>query len=337
LLLIYNTNSAHRTFVKDYYLAHRPMVGGANVLGIGSTANETATPLEFTNGIEIPYLGWLTENPTKHPQYVVLFLDIPSRVNTNGHVPGVYHGTGGGPSVSVRMHDLMPGCKPFVSHINMGGTNDCRAYIDKLRFIATNYSPDRVVLSASGGYGNDKWYLDDARYGYDAPLPSLANEAREGILSVLPTASIIYTNGADGLTNLALHLTNGVDVAGYLCWGGHSALGSQYATNGLVRWSGDSSWWIIQTIESFNGVRDNQNTWLGCFVQWFLPNAFGGTNHSNTPVGAVTHVDEPMFAGVSDSREYFGLWAKGKTFSSCAWNSRRTPNFQAVGDPLVRR
>src|SRR5665213_3126945 len=35
LLLVYNTNSVDSAFVLNYYLAHRPGVGGANVLGIG--------------------------------------------------------------------------------------------------------------------------------------------------------------------------------------------------------------------------------------------------------------------------------------------------------------
>src|SRR5439155_15996876 len=33
-LLIYNTNSADSPFLKDYYLAHRPMAASAKVLGI---------------------------------------------------------------------------------------------------------------------------------------------------------------------------------------------------------------------------------------------------------------------------------------------------------------
>jgi len=76
---------------------------------------------------------------------------------------------------------------------------------------------------------------------------------------------------------------------------------------------------------------------MGNFIQWFSSNAFGGTNYSNTPVGAVTHVEEPFSPGVENSQIYFGLWAAGKNFAICAWNSRRTPYFQAVGDPFVRR
>jgi hypothetical protein len=49
-LLIWNTNSESSRIVKDYYLTHRPMVGGANVLGIGGATHEIITRAEFTNG-----------------------------------------------------------------------------------------------------------------------------------------------------------------------------------------------------------------------------------------------------------------------------------------------
>jgi hypothetical protein len=120
-------------------------------------------------------------------------------------------------------------------------------------------------------------------------------------------------------------------------WGAHSSLDNGYATSGYVKWSASSGWWIIETIESFNGLRENGGSFQGFFLQWFSQNAFGGSNYSNTPVGAVSHVYEPGLAYVNDSSTYFGLWASGKSFAISAWNSRRTPYFQAVGDPLAKR
>src|ERR1039457_6433252 len=40
-----------------------------------------------------------------------------------------------------------------------------------------------------------------------------------------------------------------------------------------------SSWWIIETFESFNGKRIPCAQ--GTFIQWFSTNAFGGANYSN--------------------------------------------------------
>src|SRR5439155_10275392 len=123
------------------------------------------------------------------------------------------------------------------------------------------------------------------------------------------TASVTYSNAVDN--GLANHITTGSNVAGYLCWGAHSSLGGGYATNGYVQWSGNSGWWIIETVESFNGRRDTDQ---GNFIKWFSSNGFGGANYSNTPVGAVTHVEEPDLAGVEDSAIFFGLWEARKNF-----------------------
>jgi hypothetical protein len=97
--------------------------------------------------------------------------------------------------------------------------------------------------------------------------------------------------------------------------------------------AGNSGWYIIETIESENGQRYRYNE--GTFVKWFSSNAFAGGSYSNTPVGAVTHTDEPVQNW--NSGDYFGLWASGKNFGQCAWVSRRTANFQAVGDPFVAK
>jgi hypothetical protein len=125
-------------------------------------------------------------------------------------------------------------------------------------------------------------------------------------------------------------------VAGYLTWGANGGLSPDYATNGYVKFHGNSSWYVIETVESDNG-QAQQVTDQGNFVKWLSSNAFGGTNYSNTPIGAATHVEEPSLGGVENSAIYFGLWETGKTFASCAWNSRQTPYFQAVGDPFVTK
>jgi hypothetical protein len=88
-------------------------------------------------------------------------------------------------------------------------------------------------------------------------------------------------------------------------------------------------------VESYNGKR--AETGQGNFIKWFSATAFGVANYSNTPVGAVTHVEEPFLPGVSNASKYFGLWAGGKSFAVAAWQSTNTTWFQAVGDPLTTR
>jgi hypothetical protein len=76
---------------------------------------------------------------------------------------------------------------------------------------------------------------------------------------------------------------------------------------------------------------------MGNFIQWFSSNAFGGTNYSNTPVGAISNVEEPGIPSFNYGSIYFGLWASGKNFGICAWNTRDTDFFQVVGDPFVTK
>jgi alpha-tubulin suppressor-like RCC1 family protein len=339
LLLICNTNSTNSAALRDYYLAHRPLVANANVLNIACDLGEFTTTNNAETQIVAPLLNWLAANPTKHPEYIVLFFDIPTRFS-NAYLPA--YG-----SVSYHLQQSYPGWQPFVNYINAGTLADCEAYVDKLANVGTNYSPGKLIISASAGlYGNTNYVLDGIRHGHGYMPPEdfsdygvLVSKATNGLLANgVASSAILFSDGLETITNgIAYNLphpTAATNLAGYTSWGDHSSLGGDYATNGLVHWSGNSRWWIIETFESFNGTRA---TGQGNFIKWLASNAFGGTNYLNTPVGAVTHVEEPGLAGVSDSESYFGLWSAGKNFAISAWNSRKTPWFQAVGEPLVTR
>jgi hypothetical protein len=259
LLLIYNTNSSANgsSNVCAYFLANRPMVANCtNVLAIGCTTNEIIDPPEYTNIIAAQIQTWLAANPTKRPQYVILFQDIPSRQSYN---------TGGGqtpeyPSVQYGIHTTCAmNWNPFVTSINMngtGGTNDCIAYINKLAFMGSINPPGQLILSASAvGYGNSNWYFDDTETGYGGDPLGMA--AEQGVIQAgVSSNAIVYTNVVPDCGSLACHITSATNIAGYLSWGAHSSLGTNYATNGLVNWTRNSGWYIIQTIESFNGERN---------------------------------------------------------------------------------
>jgi hypothetical protein len=340
LLLIYNTNSADSSNVCAYYLANRPMVSNANVLGINATTSGTTTevflPSEYTNIFAAQVQTWLANNRTKRPSYVILFPTIPSRVNTdnatNDHDGIAY------PSVQYQLNAwCATNWHPFVTSINMLTTNDCVAYINKLAFIGSNYSPGQLILSASACgygstncYGNTNWYFDDAQ---GDPLDPLGLAAMESVESNgVPSSAVIYTP----ITNIT-HITKGTNVAGYFTWGVNGNLTNTYAIDGTISFFGASTWYLIQTAESFNGQIPIQQFSQGSFVQWFSSNAFGGTNYSNTPVGAVSNVEEPGGPGLNYSAIYFGLWASGKNSGICAWNAINTPYFQAVGDPFTTK
>ena len=350
LLLIYNTNSTDSKTVLDYYLAHRPGVAGANVLGIGwpgiyitnapndgfiftgltnITDYETITPSGFTNQVLNPVLNWLTANPTKQPQYVIFMLDVPSRVYDT--VPS-YTASSPYASVSVQIATTLPNWQPYITSISMNGTNDCIGYINKLVSIGTNYPAGSLFISASAkGYANTNWYFDDVS-SYGSYLGTFGLIALQGVMSNgVPSKAITYSPNTPSST----HITRGTNIAGYYTTANDGGLGGNYSglTNNLPRviFQGDSGWYLIETVDSFNGVRYG----IDAFMQWYASYAFGGTNYSNTPIGAVCHTDEPFLSYVENSQIYFGMWAAGKSFGICAWSARQTTHFQAIGDPFV--
>ena len=309
-----------------------------------------------------PLLTWLN-GTTLRPAYIVLFLDVPSRI----YDPDQTNYT----SVSYEIYtNLLTGYNPLVTHINMrdndatdpyynrNTTSACLHYIDKLASFGANYSPGRLVISPSAtGYSNINFIVDNVRhagtnYGcgtnedYSIWSPTPVAVATNGLLYAgVPASAILYVNRLEGCGCGAVppHITNALNVAGYVSWGAHSTLCNEYAiahvNQGGLLWQGSSAWWIIETIESFNGVPDGGQ---GDFYMWFDHRAFLGysTNYmdyQNTPVGAVTHVAEPTVLGVNSTDTYFNLWASGSNFATCAWASRKTTKFQAVGDPFVTR
>jgi alpha-tubulin suppressor-like RCC1 family protein len=332
VLLIYNTNSVDSSNVCAYYIQHRPMITGANVLPIGTHPQETVSRETFTNTIRNPILAWLDANPTKRPQYWVMFLDIPTRLNaftnqidTNYYVLGESVRDN---SVSYELHANTTPIRPFITYINMADTNVCRGYIDKLESFGSNYSPAKLIISAHAGtYNNMNYYFDDA-FGYVGPYRPGTNAMLGVIAAGAAQSNVVYVGAST-------HISYGTNVAGYLTWGGNAGQGGDYPTNGSVVFTGESGWWIIETVESYNGQRFRLNQ--GTFMRWFAANAFGGANFANTPAGAVCHVDEPGYSDVNDASLYFAYWHLSHRFAHCAWNSRQTPFFLAVGDPLITR
>ena len=92
LLLIYNsTNISFSSNVCAYYLAHRPMVSNANVLGFPCPTNEGITWSDYTNTFCRPIVNWLSSNPTKRPLYVILFQDLPTRITNGAYTINVHY------------------------------------------------------------------------------------------------------------------------------------------------------------------------------------------------------------------------------------------------------
>jgi hypothetical protein len=202
------------------------------------------------------------------------------------------------------------------------GTNDCIAFIEKLTSMANSNPPGTLYISASaGGYGNTNWYFDEEGWGWDLGLIAVITNAD-------PFAVVYESNVYGEYSPLA------TNVAGYRVAGWDGGMAQGFATNGDVKFFGNSDWFIMSTVDSFNGQRA---TGQSGYLTWFATNAFGGTNYAHTPVGAITHVDEPG-GDYDDVESYYGNWAAGRSFGSSAWSGiGYEDKFQAVGDPFVKK
>jgi hypothetical protein len=350
VLVVYNSNLADSISCKDYYINHRPGFSNANVLACSCTTTgvdgfESITMANLTNQVINPIINFIQSNPDKSIKYVVLMYGMPSRIweaPNPCYVPPEYRYCK--PAVQIRISRCLSdagytngpyyegstcpfvatnflGTTCLVTSLNMATLADAEAYIDK---VASMYTGDVIVSARAAGSTNHNYYIER----YDAYPPTW---------TALQQAIVAQGSNGDMIVSPSNVITNGPDVAGYYTSGIYNLVfGPTYATDRSVVWSGNSAWWIIITSESFNGTRDCQSDQQGCVKRWFASSAWGGTNYANTPVGAVSHVEEPALQGWNDAT-FFSLWEEGFLFSECAWASRRNTAMQAIGDPLVRR
>src|SRR4029434_5249797 len=113
-----------------------------------------------------------------------------------------------------------------------------------------------VISARAAQYSNTNYLVDNVAYQL-LWTNSQVSAARNGLLAAgVPSTAIAYVEG----TEPQAPLTNAMNVAGYSSWGAHSDLKNEYALGGnpvtgsiAVNWQGQSTWWIIETIESYNG------------------------------------------------------------------------------------
>ena len=339
VLVVYNSNSAESMQVRDYYLANRPGFANVNTLGVSTDDAEVVDQKQFLSNIRSPIVDWITSHPSQPIYYIVLLRGISDRTYTGtgasvdyqistalsdlGIRTGAIYGGGTGIAYTPSKY---PGTTALVTHLNMGSLEATLAYVDKLKAMYKAMRTPNVIISGkASGRSGDHYCLDgsSAFSGFEFIIGS----DYEALVSLgVASSRITYT------TSLP-HITTCSNVAGYETWGANGGLGGDYAKSGLIKFRGHSNWFLIKTIESFNG---QWTTSQGNFVNWFSAKAFGGTNYSNTPVGATTNVEEPTTAGLAGP-SYLADWEKGMLFAEAAWDSRRTTFFMAVGDPLVTR
>jgi len=100
------------------------------------------------------------------------------------------------------------------------------------------------------------------------------------------------------------------NIAAYISWGGNGAppYGNSWAYDGTFETLGASAWWLCQSVESWNGLRDLSPhvSFQGSYGEWFTSASFGGAGYPGTPVGGVHHTREPGIGGCMTPQFYLG-------------------------------
>ena len=346
LLVVFNADNPESVSMKNYYMTNRPGISDANVLALNFNPtqlnschfdNQSIDNDKFIASIRDPIAQWLQTHPEKPIRYIVLMYGIPSitviscnnysvsyEISRSLQKLGVRDGIEFRAPRSTRFTpEYYRGTTALVMHLDMGSVEATKGYIDKLKKVYDQMSDKNVVISAkNAGLGGTKYYFDDRM----PSLPYIGKEARDGVLSVNPSADVMYRESG--------YYSTASDVLGYSTWATHAGLAKNFPTNGSVIFSGNSGWYVLRTGESWNGIYNNISTGQSNPPVWFAKTAFGGTNYENTPVGAVGQVREPGGGGLA-SKELFTQWERGYLFAEAAWASRNIDVFIAIGDPLV--
>lgn len=331
VLIIYNSGSINSINLKDYYTGHRSGMSSANILGILCPTGESLSYATYNTGIRNPIINFLTgASGIKPIKYIIMMQDIPTRISDGNRWSVPYN-------LSVAFQTLnlrnglnyrngntrftlaeFQGTTALISYINFGTYNDSVAYIDKLA--SANYYNGYLYKTGAANY-----YFDDYQRIYSFSTLGASASGAVAAYGVSPS-NVQY--------NLNSHISTGNNLAGYQTWGSNGGQGGLYANTGAIVWGQNSDWYIISTIESYNGQRSMSASSQGNYAKWFSTGAFGGTGYEKTPIGACCTVEEPGLAGVQGT-DIFGSWAGGWCFGDCAWESRNSNYYLILGDPLV--
>ncbi len=347
LLIVYNSENPESLTLKDYYIDNRPGFKSANVIGIRYSIPDSCADSDclektieymhkdaFRLAVRKPILSWISSHPEKEIKHVVLMRGIPSKLIYSFIEDDAY---GSVQHALFRSFSSM-GAQILITSLDMGSVESTKAYISKIRDTHNKMLQPHLVISAKDtGKVGDTYYFEDAQarlglnnsYSEDGALGR-----KEELIKKNPEAKVEYRGPGEK------HFNSAKNVLGYMTWGENANWGGNYMLNGSVRFSGNSGWYLIDTLESYNGAWTSGpkagEHFQGNFIKWFSRNAFGGNNYENTPVAAVTSVEEPGLRG-KNKPELFSCWDRGNIFIDCAWSTSRTPFFQAIGDPWVTK
>jgi hypothetical protein len=353
VLLVYNASSKDGLDVANYYKANRPGMLGVDTLAITADTTEKTTYNSVLSQIRAPIYDFIANS--SHPKYyVIMCRGLPSRVwDSDTAIASVdYLIARSDPNLANSVGDeyyqggrlkyyntsfapeVFAGTAILVTRMDMGSLSATTIYIDKIRTMYSAMSSPNIIVSANlAGLGGSNYLMDEVRNpGYKSlyPIRMSFSDLTSAPYSNVPLGRCAYVSG---IAETDAHLTTGADVSGYESWGVNGGMSSTYPNDRTLMFTGNSNWYLVKTFESWNGILGSGQ---GNFDQWFHPRTAGGQKYSRTPVGMACHTDEPFVGGVEGSM-YMCNWEAGLLFSECAWSSRKTKYFMAVGDPLVKR
>lgn len=378
VLIVYNVNSSDSVAVANYYVNNRPGMAGVDVLGISCATSEQLDYADVVNTIRTPIYNFIAR-AGRPKTYVIMCRGIPSRTtgqpaggdfsnpsvdetiaradpNWNNSVGTEYIGNGGSAYNGLVVGNYntpysvgaFPGTSFLVTRMDMGSLAATEAYINKLVAMYNAMATPAIAISAAGaGLGGTNYIFDDmAVSAYTGILNAQDDYACiSNAFGTAPNYNKISTSRCSFQGNGAsTPITSAADLKGYFSWGVHNGVfGGNYPADGTLSFSGKSNWYLVATVESFNGIINSGQGWFG---EWFSATGGGGTSYSRTPIGMSCQTDEPSVAGIAN-QAFFCNWELGMNFAMCAWGSRNAPNgspyattngtggFMAVGDPLV--
>lgn len=359
VLLVCNTASSDSMDVANYYVNNRPGAVGVDVCPVNCVTTETIVYSDMQRDIKNPIAAWCVANPSKPKKYILLCLGIPTRcsfgpggkavsvpyaistLRSDADISGgafqnsEYSGIGGLGGMTAYLGDggrfnqhfstaSYPNTKYLVMTLNMGNSLAAvQTYIDKIAVMYRAMATPNVAVSSRGASRSGTQFIfDDANTVIGG-----------GGILVNPEQSLRVTDGCLTTTYSYPSLQNNIaNLACYSAWGTHNgSWGSGTYPSGQLVLSGNSNWYIVSTVESFNGdVGGGQ----GNFIQWWDNGVGGGTNGSRTPIGMATHTEEPGVSGC-EADSFSRNWFAGFNLAETLWSSRGTMWFMAVGDPLV--
>lgn len=216
-----------------------------------------------------------------------------------------------------------------------GRTNELSGYINK---ICTMGIPSGIYLLGSGQNTTFTTYSDNASFltSYIHQPMSFYSELGVKFFNSKARSVAPYMSGINvgGFNSDGFHGDLYLDGTGTVSLGN---VAGQWETNSNSCRLTGYNWFIASNYESFGGdmLEAERTASHSPFSRQIKPQAFGGSNYSNIPVGFVGSQLEPYYGGI-EYNHYFDAWFMGRPFIECAYIGLNNIHYAIFGDPFTK-